>query len=81
MMIWIAMAVSGAVSSAIGAGAGFQWSIRQMNAAVQAMTASARSMDLSAQRLVAESALLKFGSLRQAMNVSDGVTYDLRDER
>ncbi len=75
-MIWFVLALSAAGGSAIGTAAGFRWSTKQMDAAVQAMTESARSMGLSAQRLVAETALLQFPSLRRAMDLPDDLTEE-----
>jgi hypothetical protein len=76
-MNWFELGVVFAVTGAMGASAGFRWSIKQMDAAVQSITESARAVGLCSQRLVAEAALLKFDSISKAMDLPDDLAHGL----
>jgi hypothetical protein len=54
----VASLAMGGVMGVAGATAGFRWSIRQMDKAVQSMSASARTIGLTAQRLIGEVTLV-----------------------
>lgn len=76
-MIYLALGAAFVLAGVIGASAGFRWSIKQMRDAVDSMAASARTVGLSAQRLIGEAALLKYSALRRD---ADRPSYEFLEE-
>jgi hypothetical protein len=71
-MGYLGWGVAFVVSVLVGASMGFRLALKWARTSIDSLTASARTLAMSSQRLIGEAALLKFDSLRRDASRQDG---------